>query len=104
MPEVMFSVPTSLGFSVRTTREYWTLILRKHPEVAGKEDEVRRCLQDPEQVRRSKQDRAVYLFYRALVPYHLVVVVRRLNGDGFIITSYITDKVKEGEPIWPTSA
>ena len=104
MPEVMFSVPTPLRFSVRMTREYWTLILHKHPEVTGKEDEVQRCLQEPEQVRRSKQDQAVYLFYRALPPYHLAVVARRLDGDGFIITSYLTDKVKEGEPIWPTSA
>ncbi len=104
MPEVMFSIPTPLGFSVRTTREYWTLILRKHPEITGKEAEVRRCLREPEQVRCSKQDQAVYLFYRALPPYHLVVVARRLDGNGFIVASYMTDRIKEGEPIWPTSA
>lgn len=104
MQKLMFSVPTPLGFSVRTTHEYWALLLRKHPEVTGKETEVQRCLQEPEQVRRSKQDQAVYLFYRALPPYHLAVVVHRLDGDGFIITSYITDKMKEGEPTWPTSA
>jgi hypothetical protein len=35
--------------------------------------------------------------------YHLCVVVKRLNGDGFVITCYLTDAIKEGDPIWPTS-
>jgi len=36
-------------------------------------------------------------------PHHLTVVVKRLDGEGFIITSSLTDKIKEGETIWPTS-
>ena len=62
------------------------------------------CLRQPEQVRRSTQDRGVYLFYLLQPPYSLVVVVKRLDGEGFIITSYLSDKVKEGETVWPTSA
>jgi hypothetical protein len=32
--------------------------------------------------------------------YYLCIVARHLNGDGFIITAYITDKIKEGEVVW----
>lgn len=103
MTKILFAVPTPLGFSVRTTHGYWELIQRKHPEVIGKETEVQSCLLQPEQVRQSTQDRAVYLFYTSLPPYHLVVVVKRLDGEGFIITSYLSDKIKEGETVWPTS-
>jgi hypothetical protein len=100
----LFEVSTPLGFTVRTTYGYWQLIQRKHPEVQGKEPEVRQCLIEPEIIRRSTQDSAVYLFYRPWADYHLAVVVKRLNGEGFIITSYLTDAIKEGEEIWPTSA
>jgi hypothetical protein len=27
-------------------------------------------------------------------------VTRRLNGDGFLITAYPTDAIKQGELIW----
>ncbi len=104
MPEILFIVPTPLGFSVRTTREYWELIQHKHPEIVGKEAEVQQCLQQPAVIRRSTQDPTVYLFYISVPPYHLAVVVKRLDGEGFIITSYLTDQLKEGETIWPTSA
>ncbi len=103
MAEIFFTVPTPLGFSVRTTNHYWELIQRKHPEVIGKETAVQHCLSQPEQVRQSTQDRTVYLFYTSQPPYYLVVVAKRLNGEGFIITSYLTDKIKEGEIVWPTS-
>ena len=104
MLDILFTILTPLGFAVRTTRQYWELIQRKHPEVIGKEAEVQDCLRQPELVRHSKQDQTVYLFYISQPPYYLVVVVKRLNGEGFIITSYLSDKVKEGEPVWPTSA
>ena len=31
---------------------------------------------------------------------YLCVVVRHENGQGFIITIYITNKIKEGTQIW----
>jgi len=102
-PDVFFSVQTPLGFSVRTTRDYWALIQRKHPEVADKAEEIQSCLGRPARVRRSAQDPAVYLFYTPLPPYHLAVMIRRLNGDGFVITSCLTSSIKEGVEIWPTS-
>ncbi len=100
---LLFVVPTPLGFPVRTSREYWNLIEQKHPEVGGQIDEVKECLRNPDLVRRSKHDSAVYLFYSPQPPYHLAVVAKRLDGDGFIVTAYLTDKIKEGELVWPTS-
>jgi hypothetical protein len=100
---MLFAVPTPMGFAVRTSGEYWKLIEEKHPEVRGKIEQVKRCLQDPLLVRRSKQDPTVYLFYSPQPPYHLAVVAKRLDGEGFVVTSYLTDKIKEGESVWPIS-
>ena len=102
-PEVLLQVLTPLGFTVRSTRSYWDLIQTKHPEVRNRLAEVRQCLEAPEQVRRSRQDGAVHLFYRPAPPYHLCVVVKRLNGGAFMITCYLTDALKEGVRIWPAS-
>ncbi|MBF0344031.1 MAG: DUF4258 domain-containing protein [Nitrospirae bacterium] len=72
----------------------------KHPEIYEKEEKVRECLVNPVEVRRSLDDRHVYLHYLPLEKYFLCIVTRYLNGDGFIITAYITDKAKEGETVW----
>ncbi len=106
MPEgssYLFETPTPLGFVVRSTASYWALIEGKHPEIVDRRQEVEICLQFPDQIRQSKVDRAAYLFYRSRPPYHLCVVVKRLNGIGFVVTCYLTDKIKEGDKIWPTS-
>ena len=49
-------------------------------------------------------DPTVHLFYRAEGNYYLCVVVKHVNGEGFIVTAYVTDRMKEGEQLWPTSA
>lgn len=101
--EILFSGETPLGVSVRTTRSYWRYIVRtKHPVMRGKEDQARRTLEDPREIRRSRSDPSVYLHYRPepSTPYDVCVVVKPLNGEGFIVTAYRTDRVKEGERIW----
>lgn len=102
VPQPLFEVTTPLGFVVRTSATYWGIIQLKHPEVRGRLSEIQGCLESPIQICRSRHDPQVYLFYTYLGRYYLCVVVKQLNGDGFIITSYVTDKIKEGERIWPT--
>jgi len=44
----------------------------------------------------------VLLFYKASGDRRWVCAVcRRLNGDGFLITAYPTDAIKEGDHLWP---
>lgn len=98
----LFVIDTRFGFAVRTTRGYWTLITGvKHPSLAGQERAVMRTLSDPDEVRMSKVDRSVYLFYRRSGRRHLCVVTKRISAkSGFIMTAYFTDKIKEGQLLW----
>jgi hypothetical protein len=100
--DLLFEVSTSLGFRVRVTRNYWELIVTvKHPVMCGREVDVQDVLQTPDEVRRSQSDPAVFLFYRLEQPGRwLCAVAKRLNGQGFLITTYPTDVIKEGERIW----
>ena len=96
-----FSTP--LGFTVRTTRGYWQQIVSKHPDIANRLNEIQSTLRDPIEVRESNRDENILLFYGAKKKYWMVVVVRCLNGEGFIITAYRTDAIKEGRYVYGTS-
>ena len=101
--ELLFEVLTPLGFKVRVTHAYWNLIVTvKHPVMARREKQVRDTLQNPGEIRQSKSDPNVYLFYGVEgIGRWVCAVFRRLNGEGFLITAYPTDAIKEGELIWP---
>jgi hypothetical protein len=103
-PEILlFDVLTPLGFRVRVTRAHWELIVSiKHPAMAGREEEVKETLEHPEEIRLSRSDRDVYLFYRSeRVGRWVCAVSKRLDEEGFLITAYPTDAVKEGVRVWP---
>ncbi|MFN9020302.1 MAG: hypothetical protein ACK54E_06480 [Pseudanabaena sp.] len=96
-----FDIKTPLGFTVRTTEEYWQKLLVKHPDLADLEELVEAALQLPDEIRESKRDSDVFLFYlQRREKRWVVAVARRLNGDGFLITAYQTDSIKEGIQLW----
>ena len=93
---------TPLGFRVRVTCAYWELIITvKHPAMADRENDVHETLRNPDEVRQSKRDPNVYLFYKLeRIGRWICAVTKRLDGDGYLITTYPTDAVKEGVRIW----
>jgi hypothetical protein len=101
--DVEFEVTTPLGFTVRVSRAYWEVLVRiKHPAMLGREQDVQDALTGPDEVRRSRTDDGVLLFYKSEGERRWVCAVcKRTNGDGFLITTYPTDAIKEGERIWP---
>jgi hypothetical protein len=58
----------------------------KHPALVGREAEARDTLSDPDEIRRSRKDSRVLLFYRGHKPRWICAVVRRDDGAGFLIT------------------
>lgn len=99
----LFDVPTPLGFRVHVPRSYWAVIVtEKHPAMSGREADVEQTLREPMEIRVSRGDPSVHLFYRMERPGRWVcVIAKRTEGEGFLITTYPTDAVKEGERIWP---
>jgi hypothetical protein len=65
---ILFTASTPLGFQVRVTRMYWEIIVTvKHPVMEGREEDVKKTLEDPDEIRQSKSDESVYLFYEQSV-------------------------------------
>ncbi|MCD4799708.1 MAG: hypothetical protein K8R19_11970 [Methanosarcinales archaeon] len=101
--DLIFEVTTPLGFKVTTSKNYWEYITTvKHPIVRGMESDVIGTLENPDSIRQSNTDENVHMFYREIKyhnkNYHMCVVTN--NSKGFIITAYITDRIKEGVQIW----
>lgn len=72
----------------------------------GQEYRIAEALLSPDRVIRSRQDPAVLVYHKwyEMTPVtrkYLVVVVKYLVEDAFIITAFFTDREKRGEPIWP---
>lgn len=101
--DLLFEVLTPLGFWVHVTCRYWQLIVSiKHPVMKGQEERVKQTLANPEEIRRSRSDPAVYLFYTTVrLGRWVCAVAKREDEDGFLVTAYPTDAIKEGEKIWP---
>lgn len=99
--DIYFKVKSHFKKDIRTTKSHWDFIVNvKHLEIKGEESAVKEVLKNPDFVSISQEDEDVYLYYRRKQKYYLCVVARHLNGDGFIITVYFTDKIKEGEVVW----
>ena len=98
--DIFFAVKTPLDIDVRTTVDYWKYMTTiKHPVMKGKEDILKATLQSPAEIRQSRTDKEVYLYYKQFDKLYCVVA-RHLGSEGFLITAYPTVKVKEGNVIW----
>lgn len=100
--ELLFDVATPIGITVHTTRQYWAYITNsKHPSLQDKIELVVQTLQQPDQIRQSRSDPNVLLFYHRIGSIRWVCAVVKDQGEtGFLISAYPTDKIKRGKMIW----
>lgn len=89
--ENLFEVTTPLDVEIRTTQDYWGYIVSvKHPSMEGKLKEVRQVLDRPAQIRQSRKDDDVYLYYDEEHDdgKRICVVSKHLKTEGYVITAY----------------
>jgi hypothetical protein len=94
------------GLAIRLTDERLAHIL-EHPEMVGLEDAIEATLLQPEQIVESLSDPQAHLYYRFYMGTRvgdkfLCVVVKVRETDAFVLTAYLTDKIKKGSTIWPS--
>ncbi|MBI3157016.1 MAG: hypothetical protein HYZ20_16670 [Burkholderiales bacterium] len=95
------------GLAIRLTDERLAHI-HEHPEMAALDAAIEQALRQPEVVIQSASDPQANLYYRYYVgtmvgDKYLCVVVKVMPADAFVLTAYLTDKVKRGVQLWPTS-
>lgn len=99
----LFEVEDVFGKKIRTTKAYWAYISEtKHRVLKNKLSVVIQTLKEASEVRRSREDSKVLLYYRKINRHYLCVVAKHLNDEGFVVTAYITGKSRrKGESLWP---
>jgi len=101
---VVLEVRSKLGKVIVLDENRWKHVL-EHPEMENQRFKIEETLVDPDEVRESVYTSSIWLFYKlyANTPVsekYLLVVVEVLDGEGFIVTTFFTDKVKKGGLIW----
>lgn len=69
------------------------------------EPAIEETIKKPEQVVRSQSDGKAFLYYRfygetPVGEKYLCAVVKEGPTDSFLLTAYLTDRIKQGEMIW----
>jgi hypothetical protein len=97
-------ITTQDGIRVRFTAVQRLHIAYFHPEVLVDEKKIGRTLRRPEFIALGSTDdtRIYYRFFKStpVGSKFLAVVVKRLDGEGFIVTSYFTERVKRTRLVW----
>lgn len=98
---LLFDVETPLGFHVHCYQSYWIRkVVAQHPIMEERLDDVKQTLSHPHEIRLSSSDDGVYLFYATDEKRFVCAVARQMDGEGFLITAYPTDRMKQGKTIW----
>lgn len=101
-------LPDLYGRRIQLTAAGWAHIIQQHPYMVNFLPEVGETLRNPEQIRRSAQDpercRLYYRWYTGTIigDKWLCVVIKVLPVEAFVTTAYATNKIKQGDLIWPS--
>lgn len=101
--DILFEITDILGKKIRTTKTYWKKIKEiKHRELHHDISDVKKTLKLPDEIRKSVTDETILLYSKEVKKYDiLIIAVKILNGDGFLVTAYQTDDYKrKGEIVW----
>jgi hypothetical protein len=79
--------------------EVWKHIVKGHPEVEKYLSKIGETLARPAIICRSRKNEQRHLYYRFLRAKLFFVVVADA-AKNIIITSYISDRIKEGDVLW----
>ena len=91
------------GIVIRLTDERWAHITEEHCELAGLRSEVIETVSYPNRILLGS-DGELIAVREVEIGKHLVVVYREQSDDGFIITAFLTRRIRSLEKrrqIWP---
>ncbi|MFO7898099.1 MAG: hypothetical protein R6V58_03450 [Planctomycetota bacterium] len=91
------------GTGIRLTDERWAHITEEHAELAGRRTEVLETVENPDRIVAGNAGELLALRFLT-GRLHVVAVYREFDDDGFIITAFLTSKLRSferREQLWP---
>ena len=101
----MIVIKSKNNVPIRLTGERWSHIIKRHPEMEGQKDKVLETIKKPELIQQGDFGEFIAIRYYRTTPLtskYLVVIYKEVRSlDGFIITSYFSNKPSERrEVVW----
>ena len=93
----IFEVTDKTGRKIRLTKRQWKHIMRRHPYMEKYLEEIKATIQIPDKITERPYNKCYYYKnYKHFKPPNrfILVIVRYLNGEGFVISTYLEDKIK----------
>jgi|SRR3989344_356733 len=95
----IFDVIDKNGRNIRHTNKQYSHMMEEHPYMYKYLEEIKEALQKPDKITSYSFDEDVRYFYKYYKHLekpnnYLLVVVKYLNGDGYVISSYLENKIK----------
>jgi len=89
----VFAIADKHGRRIRLSHRAWAHISKRHPVMTSHLEEIKETLKKPDALRRSGVDPDVWHYYRyqksrPSPARYLLVLVKYLKNDGFIISAY----------------
>jgi len=94
----IFKIIDKAGREIHLSKERWTHIRKKHPEVKDWEL-IKETLEKEDKVINDESSESIKYFYKfykhAKKPdRYLCVVINYLNGESYVLTAYFTRNIK----------
>jgi hypothetical protein len=87
------------GVPIRLTKERWSHISHRHPELEGKEQHVLNAIVSPDLIQ--KGDVGTLMAVKKSNDKYLVAVYKEISeSDGFVITAYYTKFLRKRVILW----
>ena len=96
-------VTSKNGLPIRFTEERWAHIVEEHGELEGLRPEIIMTVAEPDAIYAGKAGELMAV-REVAGGKHLVTVYRELTADGFIVTAFLTRRVRYLERrtrLWP---
>ena len=91
----IFEIKDKSGRRIHLSQERWAHI-QKHSEMTNQAENIIHTLQFPDKILQFEYDPKVRFYFKHSKErkQYLFVSVKYLNGEGFIITSFYTDRIE----------
>lgn len=95
--DLIFEVTDKSGRQIQLSNDRWKHINQEHPEVVPHLEDIKDALINPLKVVQYEYDESIHYYYKYFKqkhPQYLLVIIKYLNGKGFIITAYFVRNIK----------
>ena len=96
---IKFELIDKSGRKLRMTSWNWEHVIRRHPYISSEREKIIETLENPDKITNSLKDEKARFYYkyykhRQSTNKFMMVLVKYLNGEGFIVSAHFVPRTK----------